>query len=82
MQVHSTVKKRWLDGDELVRSCMAEVAHLAVLGQQALLQQDFHTIAELMNRNFDLRRSIQYLVHSLRNFSMYTNPRELLKSSQ
>lgn len=55
-QVHSTVRKRWLDGDEKVRSCMKEVADLAVKGREALLQRDFHTIAKLMDRNFDLRK--------------------------
>lgn len=55
-KVHSTVRKRWLDGDELVRSCMKEVATLAVLGRDALLRQDFPTIAKLMDRNFDLRK--------------------------
>ncbi|KAG0556197.1 hypothetical protein KC19_11G034000 [Ceratodon purpureus] len=57
-KVHSTVRKRWLDGDELVRSCMQEVANLAVMGREALLQQDFRTIAKLMDRNFDLRRTM------------------------
>jgi glucuronokinase len=56
MQVHSTVRKRWLDGDQVVRSCMQEVASIAVTGREALLQQDFRTIAKLMDRNFDLRR--------------------------
>jgi hypothetical protein len=28
MQVHSTVRRRWLEGDELVRSGMTEIAEL------------------------------------------------------
>ncbi|CAK9265357.1 unnamed protein product [Sphagnum jensenii] len=55
-KVHSTVRRRWLEGDELVRSGMTEIAELAVRGRAALLKQDFNTFSELMNHNFDLRR--------------------------
>ncbi len=61
MQVHSTVRRRWLEGDELVRSGMTEIAELAVRGHAALLKQDFNTFAELMNQNFDLRRFVSVL---------------------
>jgi galactokinase/mevalonate kinase-like predicted kinase len=61
MQVHSTVRRRWLEGDELVRSGMTEIAELAVRGRVALLKQDFDTFAELMNHNFDLRRFVSVL---------------------
>ena len=77
MQVHSTVKRRWLDGDELVRGCMAEVANLAVQGREALLKQDHHTIAKLMNRNFDLRRSV-----TVCSFVFYLSPRFTVVSVQ
>lgn len=56
MQVHSTVRKRWLDGDEFIVSSMAEVADLALQGQTAILEKDYSKLADLMNRNFDLRR--------------------------
>lgn len=55
-QVHSTVRQRWLDGDEFIRSTMNEVANLAVDGRQALLEKDYTKLASLMNHNFDLRR--------------------------
>lgn len=57
-KVHSTVRKRWVDGDEFIRSTINEVAKLAVEGRQALLEKDYGKLAVLMNRNFDLRRSM------------------------
>ncbi|XP_021856152.1 glucuronokinase 1 isoform X2 [Spinacia oleracea] len=54
-KVHSTVRKRWLDGDDFIRSTMKEVANLAVEGRQVLLQKDYAKLASLMNHNFDLR---------------------------
>lgn len=57
-KVHSTVRQRWLDGDQFIRSSMDEVASLAVEGKKALLEKDYSKLADLMNRNFDLRRSI------------------------
>ncbi|KAJ6423969.1 hypothetical protein OIU84_024863 [Salix udensis] len=57
-KVHSTVRKRWLDGDEFIVSSMVEVADLALQGQTAILEKDYSKLADLMNRNFDLRRSM------------------------
>lgn len=56
IQVHSTVRKRWLDGDMFIISSMEEVAKIALEGRRALLEKDYTKLAELMNRNFDLRR--------------------------
>lgn len=56
MQVHSTVRQRWLAGDEFIISTMEEVANIAVEGQKALLEKDYAKLATLMNQNFDLRR--------------------------
>lgn len=55
-QVHSTVRQRWLDGDEFIKASMEEVANLALEGHKALTQKDHTKLASLMNRNFDLRR--------------------------
>ncbi|CAN4079186.1 unnamed protein product [Withania somnifera] len=55
-KVHSTVRQRWLEGDEFIRSTMEEVANIAVEGRKALLQKDYNKLATLMNHNFDLRR--------------------------
>ncbi|XP_057251583.1 glucuronokinase 1 isoform X2 [Beta vulgaris subsp. vulgaris] len=57
-KVHSTVRQRWLNGDEFIRSTMNEVANLAVEGRRALLEKDYAKLASLMNHNFDLRRSM------------------------
>ena len=55
-QVHSSVRKRWIDGDALIRSRMEEVAELAVRGRSAIESHDHLLLAKLMNRNFELRR--------------------------
>lgn len=55
-QVHSTVRHRWLNGDEFIKASMEEVANIALEGQAALTQKDHTKLASLMNRNFDLRR--------------------------
>ncbi|XP_042481692.1 glucuronokinase 1-like [Macadamia integrifolia] len=57
-KVHSTVRKRWLAGDELIISSMREVANIALEGRTALIEKDYTRLAELMNRNFDFRRQM------------------------
>ncbi|GMP29411.1 hypothetical protein CsSME_00004525 [Camellia sinensis var. sinensis] len=54
-KVHSTVRKRWLDGDKFIISSMELVANIALEGQTALLEKNHTKFADLMNRNFDLR---------------------------
>lgn len=56
MQVHSTVRQKWLNGDEFIKSSIEEVANIALEGQTALTEQDHSKLASLMKRNFDLRR--------------------------
>lgn len=56
IQVHSTVRQRWLNGDEFIISTLKEVADIALEGRTALLEKDYSKLAMLMNRNFDLRR--------------------------
>eukprot|EP00250_Pteridium_aquilinum_P035198 c8859_g1_i1 orf=106-1167(+) len=55
-KVHSTVRRRWLDGDLFIRQRMEQVAELAVQGRFALQNRDYPELARLMNLNFDLRR--------------------------
>ncbi|PON36627.1 Mevalonate/galactokinase [Parasponia andersonii] len=55
-KVHSTVRQRWLNGDEFIISTMKEVANAAEEGRTALLEKDYAKLKTLMNRNFDLRR--------------------------
>ncbi|KAK6256396.1 hypothetical protein SCA6_017701 [Theobroma cacao] len=57
-KVHSTVRQRWLNGDEFIISSMAEVANIAAEGQNVILEKNYQKLAELMNCNFDLRRSM------------------------
>ncbi|XP_052196657.1 glucuronokinase 1-like [Diospyros lotus] len=57
-KVHSTVRQRWLDGDKFTTSSMEEVANLPLEGRTALLEKNYTKFAELMNRNFDLRRAM------------------------
>lgn len=54
--MHSTVRKRWLDGDKFIILSMEEVANVALDGRNALLEKNYTELAQLMNRNFDLRR--------------------------
>ncbi|VAI54146.1 unnamed protein product [Triticum turgidum subsp. durum] len=55
---NSSVRQRWLDGDEFIISSMKEVAQLAYDGHNVLLQKNYTELARLMNRNFDLRRQM------------------------
>ncbi|CAF1784575.1 unnamed protein product [Brassica napus] len=48
-KVHSTVRRKWLDGDEFIISSMAEIAKLAEEGRTALLNKDYTKLKELMN---------------------------------
>ncbi|KAJ0249862.1 Glucuronokinase 1 [Hirschfeldia incana] len=57
-KVHSRVRQRWLDGDELIVKSMEQVGNLAEEGRTALLQKDHSKLLQLMNRNFDLRRKM------------------------
>lgn len=55
-KVHSTVRQRWLNGDEFIISSIKEVANIALEGRTALVERNYSKLADLMNRNFDLRR--------------------------
>lgn len=57
-KVHSTVRQRWLNGDKFIITSMDEVANIPLEGREALLEKDYAKLAKLMNRNFDLRRSM------------------------
>ncbi|WVZ15706.1 hypothetical protein V8G54_013272 [Vigna mungo] len=57
-KVHSKVRERWLDGDEFIVSSIKEVANIAEEGKYVLEEKDYSKFATLMNRNFDIRRSM------------------------
>lgn len=57
-KAHSDVRERWKQGDQEVVNAMKQFGDIASEGKQALLSRDFTTFADLMNKNFDLRRRI------------------------
>ncbi|KAE9612773.1 hypothetical protein Lal_00005960 [Lupinus albus] len=57
-KVHSQVRQRWLDGEEFIVSSMTQVANIAKQGKEVIEQKDYSKLAALINRNFDLRRSM------------------------
>lgn len=56
--VHAGVFARWEAGDELVREVMRELPDLVEEGVAALQGGDHSRLVALMDRNFELRRSI------------------------
>jgi len=57
-KTHSNVRERWKSGDADVVSAMRAFAEFTTDGRRALLERDYTTLADLMDRNFDLRRRI------------------------
>jgi glucuronokinase len=57
-KVHSPVRKRWEEGDPVIRKTMMEIAELAEQGRRALVAHDENALVRLMNENFQLRLSI------------------------
>ncbi|HKQ76439.1 MAG TPA: GHMP kinase [Blastocatellia bacterium] len=58
---HNDIRKRYESGERIVIEAMETIAGLAVQARQALLARDYVTLASLMDRNFDTRRSIYNL---------------------
>lgn len=54
----SLVRQRFEEGDPVVVGAMQQLADLTVQARTALLERDAGKLAELINRNFDIRRSI------------------------
>jgi glucuronokinase len=52
------IRIRWEAEDPEVQETLAQIGELAVTGRSALLQGDHLVFSSLMDRNFDLRRSI------------------------
>ncbi|XP_067827005.1 glucuronokinase with putative uridyl pyrophosphorylase isoform X2 [Heptranchias perlo] len=57
-KIHSNVRQRWLNGDSDVVAAMKTFAELTDLAKIAMESRNWFDLAELMNRNFELRRSI------------------------
>jgi glucuronokinase len=58
---HNNIRERFHAGDAQVVEAMATFARLAAEGREALLAADVTRLADLINRNFDTRRSIYRL---------------------
>ncbi|XP_051895896.1 glucuronokinase with putative uridyl pyrophosphorylase isoform X2 [Pristis pectinata] len=57
-KIHSNVRQRWLNGDSDVVAAMKTFAELTDLAKIAMESRNWHELCELMNKNFELRRSI------------------------
>jgi len=56
--VHNDLRGRWRQGEPAVLEAMTRFAEIAYRGRQALLARDYALLGQLMDQNFDLRRSI------------------------
>ncbi|KAF7655124.1 hypothetical protein LDENG_00060490 [Lucifuga dentata] len=57
-RIHSNVRQRWLSGEPLVVEAMKTFAELTDEARVALQDRDWSKLAQLMDRNFELRRSV------------------------
>lgn len=62
--VLNNIREKFEKGDNLVIDTLSEIASLADLGKQAILNKDYPTLNKLMNRNFDLRCKIMNISES------------------
>jgi len=57
-KIHSDVKARWKNGDQVVIDGMKRFAKITDEGRAALLASDWRTLGKLMDANFALRREL------------------------
>ncbi|XP_062328665.1 glucuronokinase with putative uridyl pyrophosphorylase isoform X2 [Osmerus eperlanus] len=57
-RIHSNVRQRWLSGEPLVVEAMKGFAELTDQARLALQGRDWSRLAQLMDQNFELRRSV------------------------
>ncbi|XP_059494967.1 glucuronokinase with putative uridyl pyrophosphorylase [Stegostoma tigrinum] len=57
-KIHSNVQQRWLNGDCDVMAAMKTFVELTDLAKTAMESRNWNELSELMNKNFELRRSI------------------------
>jgi glucuronokinase len=74
-KVHNDVKARFERGEPLVVDTLSQIADLARQGKEAVEKQDYSTLNELINHNFDLRTRI-YNIHPV-NMQMIETARRL-----
>ncbi|XP_035535669.1 glucuronokinase with putative uridyl pyrophosphorylase [Morone saxatilis] len=57
-RIHSNIRQRWLSGEPLVVEAMKTFAELTDQARTALQNRDWGTLAQLMDQNFELRRTV------------------------
>ncbi|KAM4627228.1 glucuronokinase with putative uridyl pyrophosphorylase isoform 3-T3 [Polymixia lowei] len=57
-RIHSNVRQRWLNEEPLVVEAMTRFAELTDQARTVLQDRDWSRLAQLMNQNFELRRSV------------------------
>ncbi|XP_056139075.1 glucuronokinase with putative uridyl pyrophosphorylase [Lampris incognitus] len=57
-RIHSNVRQRWLNGEPVVVDAMKSFAELTDQARTALQDKDWNKLAQLMDQNFELRRSV------------------------
>ncbi|CAB4000848.1 glucuronokinase 1-like [Paramuricea clavata] len=57
-KIHSNVRQRWNQGDKEVVAAMKEFGDYTDQARDALEKMDITRLADIMNKNFDLRRKI------------------------
>ncbi|XP_031695648.1 glucuronokinase with putative uridyl pyrophosphorylase isoform X2 [Anarrhichthys ocellatus] len=57
-RIHSNIRQRWLGGEPLIVEAMKTFAELTDQARTALQDKDWHRLAQLMDQNFELRRSV------------------------
>uniref|UniRef100_A0A673BXU6 Glucuronokinase with putative uridyl pyrophosphorylase n=1 Tax=Sphaeramia orbicularis TaxID=375764 RepID=A0A673BXU6_9TELE len=57
-RIHSTLRQRWLNEESLVVEAMKTFAELTDQARTALENRDWDCLAQLMDKNFELRRSV------------------------
>ncbi|XP_067220573.1 glucuronokinase with putative uridyl pyrophosphorylase isoform X2 [Chanodichthys erythropterus] len=57
-RIHSNVRQRWLNGDSAVVEAMISFAELTDQARTAFQCKDWPRLAQLMDENFELRRSV------------------------
>jgi glucuronokinase len=58
---HNNIRQRYQSGEQKVIDAISLIADLARQGRECLLKRDYQKLGELMNLNFDTRRSIYNL---------------------
>jgi galactokinase/mevalonate kinase-like predicted kinase len=56
--VHKPLRERWLEGDSAVVAAYERITEIARMGKKALMLEDWHTIADLMNENHAIQRDL------------------------